>query len=67
MLIVFIRLTPSRKVQSLLRIFMVVIFLWELVGTFALSFQCERPKPWDMARDRCYNQVFYFPKLAAYY
>ncbi|QVM10968.1 hypothetical protein D8B26_005619 [Coccidioides posadasii str. Silveira] len=32
------------------------IYLWGIIGVFTLSFQCDRPRPWDFTPGRCLNQ-----------
>ncbi|KAL9014490.1 MAG: hypothetical protein Q9173_000870 [Seirophora scorigena] len=61
LLLVFLRLTPSRPAITALRLFAVSILLWGFAASFALLFQCDRPQTWDLTPSRCHNQdIIYY-------
>lgn len=57
LVLVFLRLTPSKTKRRTLWIFILVLTLWSGAAVITHAVQCALPKPWNFSDPGCLNQV----------
>ena len=62
LVLVFIRLTPSKRMRQSLWLFILFLTLWSGVAVVTHSIQCPPPR-WNISMSGCLNQVRYLHDL----
>ena len=56
-LVVFLRLTPVKRIRQIFWLFNIILSLWTVVAIITFAVQCAIPQSWNFASSRCLNQV----------
>ncbi|MCJ1375626.1 hypothetical protein MMC20_006863 [Loxospora ochrophaea] len=54
-LVVLLHITPVPKDRLLAKLAGALVILWAVAAQFAVAFQCELPRPWASASDKCFD------------